>query len=225
MTGLTTIRRLAWVFALSAAAAGASINVSAAEARRGDGSSQHLDARYQHNHYYPARGAAVRELPSERVVVNHGRDRFFVSGGVWYRPYGPRFVVVRPPYHLFVPILPPFYTTLWFGGIPYYYANDTYYVWRDQDNGYETVPPPPNAEDVATQQPTSDDVFIYPKNGQTQDQQDRDRYECHRWAVGQSAFDPTQAGGGAPGDDSSSKRGDYRRAMGACLEGRGYSVK
>jgi hypothetical protein len=225
MTGLTTIRRLAWVLALAAAATAVSVSAEPRGSGRNAGPPQHLDSRYQHNHYYPVRGSAVRELPAERVVVSHGRDRFFVSGGAWYRPNGPRYVVVRPPYHVFVPVLPLFYTTLWFGGIPYYYANDAYYVWRDQENQYETVPPPSNAEEVATQSPPDDEVFIYPKNGQSQEQQDRDRYECHRWAVSQSGFDPTQAGGGAPGEDPGSKRADYRRAIGACLEGRGYSVK
>ena len=34
-------------------------------------------------------------------------------------------------------------------------------------------------------------VFIYPKAGQSQQQQDRDKYECHTWAVQNSGFDPT----------------------------------
>jgi Glycine-zipper domain len=35
-------------------------------------------------------------------------------------------------------------------------------------------------------------VIAYPTRGQTPDQQNRDRYECHVWAVQQSGFDPTQ---------------------------------
>ena len=34
------------------------------------------------------------------------------------------------------------------------------------------------------------DLFIYPSKGQNQTQQDRDRSECHTWAVQQSGFDP-----------------------------------
>ncbi len=34
------------------------------------------------------------------------------------------------------------------------------------------------------------DLFIYPKQGQSQKQQDRDKFECHSWAVSQSGFDP-----------------------------------
>ena len=35
-------------------------------------------------------------------------------------------------------------------------------------------------------------VIAYPAQGQSQDQQSRDRYECHMWAVQQTGFDPSQ---------------------------------
>lgn len=35
-------------------------------------------------------------------------------------------------------------------------------------------------------------LFVYPAKGQTEDQLERDRYECHTWAVQQSGFDPSQ---------------------------------
>ena len=194
---------------------------------------EHIDPRFGHNHYYPGRGYAVGVLPRERIVVNGGGGRFYYSGGVWYRPYGPRFVVVAPPLGLFVPVLPPFYTTVWFGGNPYYYANDTYYSWRPATGQYEVVAPPDGSGDSgSTDAPAqagapgaNGDVFIYPKNGQNDDQQAKDRYECHRWAQGQSGFDPTQSSGGVPADQAGAKRADYNRALTACLEGRGYSVK
>src|SRR5215471_1767134 len=34
-------------------------------------------------------------------------------------------------------------------------------------------------------------MFIYPQRGQTPEQQQRDRFECHQWAVQQTGFDPT----------------------------------
>jgi hypothetical protein len=37
----------------------------------------------------------------------------------------------------------------------------------------------------------SGDMFIYPAKGQSQAQQDKDRYECHSWAVQQTGFDPS----------------------------------
>src|SRR2546430_563453 len=166
----------------------------------------------------------AREVPGEHIVITRGRERFYYGGGIWSAPRGPGFLVVAPPIGVFVPILPPFYTTVWIGGIPYYYANDAYYVWRDSAHGYEVVEPPED-RNATTQAPESDEIFIYPKNGQSEDQQARDKYECHRWAASQTGFDPTQSGGGVPPEHNSSKRAEYQRAMGACLEGRGYSVK
>jgi hypothetical protein len=121
-------------------------------------------------------------------------------------------------------------------------------------------------------------LVIYPGKGQSQTQQDQDRYECHRWAVQQSGFDPTQgsattaspygpsplrgaargaaigAVGGAIGGDAgkgaaigaatgaliggfrrrdqarqqqsaAQQQGDlYNRALGTCMQARGYTV-
>jgi hypothetical protein len=39
------------------------------------------------------------------------------------------------------------------------------------------------------------DMFIYPGKGQNQAQQDKDRYECHSWAVQQTGFDPSKPQG------------------------------
>src|SRR5271166_3501275 len=36
------------------------------------------------------------------------------------------------------------------------------------------------------------DMYIYPAKGQNQAQQDKDRYECHSWAVQQTGFDPSR---------------------------------
>jgi hypothetical protein len=34
-------------------------------------------------------------------------------------------------------------------------------------------------------------VFVYPQRGQSPEQQKRDQFECHQWAVQQTGFDPT----------------------------------
>ncbi|HVN89603.1 MAG TPA: glycine zipper family protein [Candidatus Binataceae bacterium] len=138
-------------------------------------------------------------------------------------------------------------------------------------------------------------LYIYPLKNQSADQQNRDRYECHSWAVQQTGFDPSRAnpsnpayadpqpyqpsqphvlkgagrgaalgavGGAIAGDAgkgaaagaamgglaggfrrmdekrqqtaqrqanaaaaANSQQMNYTRAMAACLEGRGYSVK
>ena len=35
------------------------------------------------------------------------------------------------------------------------------------------------------------DLFIYPNQGQSEEQQGQDRYECHAWAVQQTGYDPS----------------------------------
>jgi hypothetical protein len=135
------------------------------------------------------------------------------------------------------------------------------------------------------------DVFIYPAQDQSAEQQDKDKYECYNWAKSNTGYDPVnppaassasapppqKTGGVARGavvgatigviagdsskaagrgaatgalfggvrqhreneqaaqqqqqrqqqqaSQSSAKKGDYNRAYGACLEGRGYTVK
>ncbi len=201
---------------------------------RGDrgGRGMVFDNRYHHDHYYPPRGYAVRALPGGYRSVYYGRDRYFMRGGVWYRPYGARFLVIAPPIGLMVPFLPEFYTTVWFGGVPYYYANETYYLWDRGAGGYVVTKPPADAADESTASrgdsggsKGGDAFFVYPRNGQSEAQQSQDRFECHQWAVEQTGFDPSEPGGGVEPAQNSAKRADYRRAITACLEGRQYSVR
>ena len=168
------------------------------------------------------------------------------------------------------------------------------------------VAPPPPVEPAAastapsTAVPADADIYVYPSRNQTDKQLDRDRYECHNWAVTQSRYNPSEphlaphqqirvmegpppgqstvagavsgavigAAIGSPRDtgegavagaiagavigassesarrkeservntrvsaDAEAERArlerqasDYRRAISACLEGRGYTVK
>ena len=48
-------------------------------------------------------------------------------------------------------------------------------------------------------------LYFYPKHGQSEQRLDRDRFECYQWASRQA-------------------RNDFRRAMTACMAGRGYTV-
>ena len=34
--------------------------------------------------------------------------------------------------------------------------------------------------------------YVYPAKGQSPDQQKKDEYECHQWAVQQTGYDPTK---------------------------------
>jgi hypothetical protein len=55
------------------------------------------------------------------------------------------------------------------------------------------VTPPPRT--VAIPAPPPQKIFVYPKNGQSAEQTDRDRYECHLWAVQQTGVDPSRSDG------------------------------
>lgn len=80
----------------------------------------------------------------------------------------------------------------------------------------ETATPPGAA--------SSGGLEISPKKGQSNQQQWTDRYECHRWATTQSGFDPTRPAAEAQTAQNANGRDQYRRAMTACLQGRGYEV-
>jgi Domain of unknown function (DUF4136) len=73
-------------------------------------------------------------------------------------------------------------------------------------------PPPPAAAASAAEPAAAPPIFMYPKNGQSAEQQANDRRECEQWASQQ----PGAGAAGSPG---------YQRALVACVEGRGYSVK
>ena len=125
---------------------------------------------------------------------------------------------------LFLGSLPWYYSTYYWDGVPYYYADSTYYRWNGAVRQYEVVAAPAGRA-AAAQPAVSTELFMYPKGSQSTEQQARDKYECHRWAADQSGFDPTQAGGGVAGESTAAKRADYLRADGACLDGRNYSVR
>ena len=132
-------------------------------------------------------------------------------GGWWY------------PWAVIVPVLPVYYETIWIGGYPYYYADGVYYA--PTPRGYMVVDQPEG--DVSRAAPTQaasasgGQMFVYPRNGQSEKQLADDRYQCHRWAVGQTGYDPTNLSG----PPSSRGRTDYQRAMAACLDGRGYTAR
>lgn len=209
--------------------AGVALAAGFAQARASARVPEHLDARFHHDRSYPDRGAVVAQLPSARYAASFEGRRYYDSGGVWYQRRGARFVVVEPPAGLYVPHLPPYCTTLWVGGVPYFYANDVFYVYRGSLRGYEIVAPPsdaraPRAGRASTPPPPeSGQLFVYPDRGQSRAREASDKRQCHEWASSETGFDPLAAG--TSGAGAAPKRADYDRAMEACLEGRGYSLR
>jgi hypothetical protein len=192
----------------------------------GGGAHMHQDNRFSHNQPYLNHGYGVRGRVPGGYRIHRGGADYYYDRRHWYRRNGGLSIVIGAPIGAFVPILPYYYSTVWWRGAPYYYANDTYYSWNGGEDEYEVVAPPDGIDSGGTTAPPpSDSVFIYPKNGQDSGQQARDKYECHRSAADQTGFDPTRPGGGVAEDVAATKRSDYMRAQAACLEARGYSVK
>jgi len=172
-----------------------------------------FDQRYHHDRYYPARGYVYGTLPYGAVSVGFGGGNYFFQGGVWFRPWGGRYVVVTPPVGIILPILPPDYVTIWIGGAPYYYANGVYYS-QSPDQGYVVVTPPPGAEAAqaaAPPAPAVPDPIYYPRSGQSAAQTEADRRDCNTWATTQ------------PKAMADAKV--FQRAVEACMDGRGYTVR
>jgi hypothetical protein len=179
---------------------------------------QWFDGAHGHQQYYPVSGWRVAAPPQHAHWVPWGGARYAYFNGVWYAPYGSAFVVARPPVGIIVTDLPVFRTVVVLGGISYLYANGVYYH-EHAGGGYEVVPSPVLAPGDSGAART----YVYPKLGQSAEKQASDEYECHRWAVGQTGFDPSAAAAGQ--GTGPTMRSDYARAQNACLEGRGYTVR
>jgi hypothetical protein len=135
-----------------------------------------------------------------------------------------------------VPVLTLGYTTRWYGGTPYY-RHENVYDLTDRD-GYRVVdrprdeplpdgpapvvaaPPVLNGPaPVYTQQEKTGQLFAYPRNGQSATTATFDRIECEKWGTQQTGYQPGQSA------ENAEKKSAYQRAVAACLEGRGYSVR
>ena len=179
-----------------------------------------FDNAHNHSRSYPASGMHVRALPTNTPPRVWGGTRFWFWSGVWYAPAAGGYVVVRPPYGIVVNALPDFRTAVVIGGITYLYLNGVYYRERAQGD-YEVVPSP--VAGIGATHGAPGRLYVYPAQAQSAELQASDEYECHRWAVSQTGFDPAPA---AVGQSTEISRGvDYVRAQTACLAGRGYSVR
>ncbi len=67
------------------------------------------------------------------------------------------------------------------------------------------------------------ELMIYPAQDQTPEQQQKDEFECHQWAVGQAGYDPTMAQQ-APQQQATQRGGAIRGAAGGALLGVGIGA-
>ena len=168
-------------------------------------------------------GYVTDRVPGSYSRVPYRGQDYFYSDGYWYRPQGPRYVVVTPPYGMRVRSLPSYSQEVWVGSALFFLAAGTYYTYQRDSQDYEVVYPPQNVEPAYTQQmPASSayDPIAYPANGQSQEQVAQDKYDCYRWSVDQSSFDPADPNS----PNAPAMIQVYRRSMVACLMGRGYTI-
>lgn len=98
---------------------------------------------------------------------------------------------------------------------PHYYPPSYYRPYLPEEDQ------PPGSSD----QGPENRMLIYPRQGQSKEQQDLDFDECHTWAVDEADFDPEIRPEGPPDDLRREKSADYLRAISACLDARGYDLK
>jgi hypothetical protein len=142
----------------------------------------------------------------------HGGGYYGGYGGGHYGGYGGGYYDWWAPWAVIggAAVLAPYYYP------PYYYAPPPVVI-REQPPVYQPAPSVPPS--------TAERMFIYPRKGQSEKLQAKDRYECHRWVLSQTGYDPIQPTSGMPEVQLNHMRADYQRAMGACLDGRGYTMK
>ncbi|WP_426234975.1 DUF6515 family protein [Pseudomonas sp. TWP3-2] len=163
-------------------------------------------------------GHVIDRFPDRDYRVPYRGQDYFYSGGYWYRPQGPRYIVVQPPRGIRTQYLPDYAREVWIGGSLLFLAAGSYYAYQQATQDYVVVEPPVQQQP----QPTGNgyDVEAYPANGQSPQQVQQDGYQCYQYAVQQSGFDPrTATYQPAPGVVQA-----YRQAQGSCLSSRGYQV-
>ncbi|RML92867.1 hypothetical protein ALQ87_04285 [Pseudomonas savastanoi pv. glycinea] len=168
-------------------------------------------------------GYAIDRVPGGYSRIPYRGQDYYYSGGYWYRPQGPRYVVVTPPYGVRVSRLPSYSQEVWIGSSLLFLAAGTYYAYQPDSQDYVVVNPPQNEavyQAPAGQQVNGYDPVAYPANGQSPQQVELDHYQCYLQAAQQSGFDPANVSGQPPPDLVDA----HRRSMGDCLAGRGYNV-
>jgi hypothetical protein len=120
----------------------------------------------------------------------------------------------------------------WYGGWPYYYP-PAYYYSPPPVYDYSTPPPylppaysNPSPGEVTPAPSQGGQVFIYPRQGQGQEKQAKDWNECQAWATQQTGVDLTKPPPtGMSETQLVPKSEGYYRALDACMDGRGYTIR
>ena len=120
-------------------------------------------------------GYVIDRFPDRNYRVPYRGQDYFFSGGYWYRPQGPRYVVVTPPYGIRVHYLPDYAREVWVGGSLLFLAAGAYYAYEQSTQQYVVVQPPTQVPSPPpAPQGNGYDVVAYPANGQSPAQVQQD---------------------------------------------------
>ena len=198
----------------------------------------------------PPRGHRVPTLSASRVVYQSlGRD-YYYDNGIYYVGDAGYYVVTPAPYGFMVPSLPLGFLTYFLDGIAYYYFGGTYYLWNGEAGAYEVIAPPDQVQSMVAadeaagenvpEEGTPDQAEAVVQEGSAlqetppeigeasvdaaaADKESKDRYECHRWTVYGSGFDPSSGNQGAV-KATDEQIGQYNKTLTNCLKVRGYVI-
>jgi len=169
-------------------------------------------------------------------------------GGYWNGGWWPR-AYYGVGFSWFLPVLPLAYATYWWGGVPYYYANDVYYTYDPNYQGYVATDPPPVTDSSGSAAASGDSSGVPPSGGSPPGapggapQSDAAQmgpsgpidgapaqifmYPKNGQTAEQTAADRAACQQWATEQAGSVAQNgaNYNRAMVACVEGRGYSAR
>jgi hypothetical protein len=96
----------------------------------GTGYAHGYPAGYGHGGYPAASQRRVSRGYGHPGYYGHGYSTgAYWHGGYWNGGFWPR-CYYGVGFSWFLPVLPVAYATYWYGGVPYYYANDVYYTYN-----------------------------------------------------------------------------------------------
>ena len=190
--------------------------------------------RHQHKHSGPGKhGPAIKYQNRHRVFPDRKYKRvlfnsahYLFHAGIFYRQIGDELIIVNAPDGLIIDSLPHSNSIVVINDRRYYVVNGTYFI--KVKSGYKVTKKPAtiiimdsdeidesSSENIVLEE---DDIITTSSSNNTKNKsKDDDSYECHRWGVSQSGYDPTLKQ--TKEDDGAEKI--YKKSKKACMTIRG----
>jgi len=104
----------------------------------------------RHNPHYlyaklPRWGYLTKAAPKNALIITHKATKYHYHSGIFYKPVGKSYVIVKAPVGIRIRILPKERIKCNVKGKKYFYYYGTFYTKTDGDDEYLTVDPPKGA--------------------------------------------------------------------------------